>query len=174
MAPATWWIWFLGKNLSVGFQACPHAITKVLPVPSRHRPGAWPVSALQSLKEDAVKDTPPLASHALYLFALLLRPWAEVLFGPFCWDLSMERRGRRKPWRHYSILWLSICSYLFTPNPPPLPTSHIRIHNITKVFCWGLLNSETTPCLSRSTWPWTGGSFHSGKGKMKSWHFLWF
>lgn len=46
--------------------------------------------------------------------------------------------GRRKLWRHYSPFWLSICMYLSTPNPPPHPTSHIRINNITRVFFWGL------------------------------------
>lgn len=145
MTPTTWGVWFLSENLCVSFQAWPHAITMALPgrkLPSPHRLGAWPVSALQYLKEDAVKDTPPMASHAL-VFICTLTP--EALSRGLIWPLLLRSpygRGkggeRRKPWRHYAPLWLSTCTYFSTPNPPPHPTSHIRIHNIIKVFCWGL------------------------------------
>lgn len=108
---------------------------------------AWcKASAFQSLKGGKVKDSAPLASHAVtHIYIPSPSTFSQR---PFCLGLSL--RPPQMPlsrhnywgtegefWKHLSLLWLST-QFFSTPSSFPFSFSWTQDQKTVGFFCWGL------------------------------------
>lgn len=134
-------------------------------------------SALQSLE----KVTGPSGYPWSLIFAFLAQTISPLVL--FNWGLRPKSssdasaevllwglRRRRKLWRYFSPLWLSI-QYFHIHSSSHL-LSGPRFHKIVGVFCLGSLNSETMPTCVLIHLFLTGMPLHGGEKKRAVGAFL--
>lgn len=150
-------------------------------LPSLHQ--AWcKASAFQSLKGAEVKDSAPLASHAL-TYVCIPSP-GTFIWRPFYLGLSLRPPqillSRHNDWgteggfwKHLSLLWLST-QYFSTPSSSPSALPGAQDQKTAGAFCWGLPWQWNNPYIFADPpdlWIvcWSLGE----NGTVGSWDFFW-